>query len=64
MKTQIFEEGAKMGPYRTPAPRVIHKLPRRSPWKKLLCLLGFHEGPFTIGLHVIMCNACRRIASD
>ena len=54
-----------MGPYResphAPATKLVTK---RTRWNRLRCWLGFHEGPFTIGLHVIECDACERIVSD
>ena len=56
------------GPYRTPASVAAVAAnadpTHRSHWKRLLCWIGFHEGPFTIGLHVIVCDACRRVVDD
>lgn len=52
-----------MGPYRTAAPMMVKPaLPSR--WKRLLCWIGLHEGPFTIGQHWIECDTCRRVVSD
>jgi hypothetical protein len=37
---------------------------KRTRWQRLLCLFGFHPGPFTIWHHSINCDACARQISD
>jgi hypothetical protein len=37
---------------------------RRTRWQRFLCWMGFHEGPFSIWLHSIDCDACGRIVDD